>query len=66
MPSVGIFGWVVPGLVMVRGARTRPWLVGVRLHVGAFGVEVEIFNDCVVGLSVLLYPAFIAGAHDSP
>ena len=45
-------------------ARTR--VVGMRLHVWDLRIEVQVFDDGVVGLGVLLRPAFIAGAHDPP
>lgn len=50
-------------LVSLRRVRTRIRVVGMRLQVRSLGVEVEILDDGVVGLGVLLRPAFIAGAH---
>jgi hypothetical protein len=46
-----------------RRVRTRTGMVRMRLHVRDLGVEVQVLDDGVVGLGVLLRPAFIAGAH---
>ena len=51
-------------LAVGRRVRTRARVIGMRLYVGTLRVEVEILDDRVVGLGVLLRPAFIAGAHD--
>ena len=51
-------------LLLGRRVSARTRMVRMRLHVRDLGIEVQVFDDGVVGLGVLLRAAFIAGAHD--